>query len=171
MMVPETLSGAGTRRARLGVHGKRAARRAKRLEGALVDHDRSAITALEPMGPREVEMWVAGRGALLVAKIHKIAERVGEENRVGDKDALDVLRLLRTVDTDTMAGRLDQLRASDVTGNVTREAIDLIPVLFGTTASEGVAMPFGQRAMWRTPKWSRNHRLRWSVIFSTPRRE
>jgi hypothetical protein len=40
IMVPEALAGPGTRGARLGPHGKRAARRAKGLEGALVDRER-----------------------------------------------------------------------------------------------------------------------------------
>jgi len=41
---------------------------------------------------RLVTMWVAGRGALLAAKTHKIADRVGQGDRVQDKDALDLLR-------------------------------------------------------------------------------
>ena len=39
IMVPEALAGRGTRSADLGVHGKRAARRALGLEGALVDRE------------------------------------------------------------------------------------------------------------------------------------
>ena len=46
-MVAEALAGPGTRGARLGAHGKRAARRAKGLEGALVDRERSVVTALD----------------------------------------------------------------------------------------------------------------------------
>ena len=41
LMVPEALAGAGSRGARLGPHGKRVARRAKGLEGALVDSTRA----------------------------------------------------------------------------------------------------------------------------------
>ncbi len=45
LMVPEAAStGKGTRGARLGVHGKRAARRAVGLEAALVDHGPLTIT-------------------------------------------------------------------------------------------------------------------------------
>ena len=40
LMVPEALAGSGKRGARLGPHGKRAARRAKGLEGSLVDRYR-----------------------------------------------------------------------------------------------------------------------------------
>lgn len=140
VMVPEALAGPGSRGARLGPHGKRAARRAKGLEGAAVDRERSVITALDPSDDRAIEMWVAGPGALLVAKTHKIAERVGAMDRVRDKDALDVLRLLRGVETEELARRLAALRASDVAGAVTNEAIALFATLFGDPTAEGVLM-------------------------------
>ncbi len=38
LLVPEAVAGAGRRAARLGVHGDRAGRRARGLEGALVEH-------------------------------------------------------------------------------------------------------------------------------------
>ena len=127
IMVPEQLAGPGTRGARLGPHGKRAARRAKGLEGALVDRELMRITALDPDDERSVELWVAGPGALLVAKVHKIAERVGAQDRVRDKDALDVLRLLRAIDTDDLADRLRTLRDDELAGAVTTEALEQLP--------------------------------------------
>ena len=47
LMVPEALAGAGSRGARLGPHGKKAARRARGLEGALIDRQRMEIAALD----------------------------------------------------------------------------------------------------------------------------
>jgi hypothetical protein len=140
IMVAEALAGPGTRGARLGPHGKQVARRAKGLEGALVDRDRHTIASLDPSDDREMTMWVAGPGALLVAKVHKIAERVDHKDRVRDKDALDVLRLLRAVETDDLATRLRTLLGDDIAGPVTTEAIELVPGLFGNETSEGVAM-------------------------------
>ena len=140
VMVPEALAGPGSRGARLGPHGKRAARRAKELEGAAVDRERSVIRALDPADDREVEMWIAGPGALLVAKTHKIAERVGAMDRVRDKDALDVLRLLRAVEPEDLMQRLAHLRASEVSGAVTNAAVAQLPALFGDPVSEGVLM-------------------------------
>jgi hypothetical protein len=67
LMAPEALAGPGTRAARLGPHGKGTARRAKGLEGALIDRDQRTITALDPSDGREAVIWVAGPGALLVA--------------------------------------------------------------------------------------------------------
>ena len=140
IMVPEQLAGPGTRGARLGPHGKRAARRAKGLEGALVDRELLTIGALDPDDHRTVEMWVAGPGALLVAKVHKIAERVGNQDRVRDKDALDVLRLLRATGTADLANRLRVLRTDNIAEAVTAEAVGMLTLLFGATDSQGVAM-------------------------------
>ncbi len=138
-MVPEAIAGPGSRAARLGVHGKIVARRAKGLEGALIDRDRIRIGALDPVDTRTVDMWVAGPGALLVAKVIKIAERVGGHRRL-DKDALDVLRLLRAVETADLAERLGRLLEHDLSRDVTVEAIDLLGPLFGTLDAVGVGL-------------------------------
>lgn len=140
LMVPEHLAGSGSRGARLGPHGKRAARRAKGLEGALVDRDVRTIGALDADDHRTVDMWVAGPGALLVAKAHKISERVDLQNRVRDKDALDVYRLLRACDTIDVATRLGHMLGDSVAEDVTRQAIDHLPELFGAPGSAGVTM-------------------------------
>jgi len=81
VMVPEALAGRGRRSAELKPHGKHSARRAKGLEGVLIDRDRHTIMSFEPADHRSAEVWVAGPGALLVAKLHKIAERTGAQDR------------------------------------------------------------------------------------------
>ncbi len=63
LMVPEALAGPGKRGARLGAHGKRAARRAKGLEGTLVDREKRRITSLDPTDTRTATIWVAGPAA------------------------------------------------------------------------------------------------------------
>ena len=63
------------------------------------------IQALDPSDSRSVTMHVAGPGALVVAKVHKIAERSSASDRMSDKDALDMLRLLQATDTDYLAKR------------------------------------------------------------------
>lgn len=140
LMVPEALAGSGRRAARLGPHGKAAARRAKGLEGALIDRERHVVTALDPEDQRSVTIWVAGPAALLVAKIHKIAERTDRLNRLQDKDALDVLRLLRAVPTRELVDGLQVLGASELAGKVTDEAITHLRYLFAGLDSEGVQM-------------------------------
>ena len=140
LMVPEALAGPGRRGARLGAHGKRAARRAKGLEGALVDQERVELVSLDPADDRSVSMSVAGPAALLVAKTHKIAERVGLGSRVEDKDALDVFRLLRATATADLADRISQLLGHEISSAVTVEALTQLLRLFGSPDAEGVGM-------------------------------
>lgn len=99
LIVPEGAStGEGRRRARIPPHGKRAARRAVGLEAALVDHGPMTVAALDPADERQVTVKVAGVAALLVAKAHKIQDRVGSgrSDRLSDKDAGDVYRIMQT---------------------------------------------------------------------------
>ncbi len=140
LMVPEALAGSGRRGARLGMHGKQVARRAKGLEASLVDREPMAIAALDPKDPRSVTMHVAGTGALLIAKVHKIAERVADGDRVRDKDALDVLRILQATETRDLAERLGHLRANELSRAVTEEGITQLALLFGHVESVGVEM-------------------------------
>ncbi len=53
---------------------------------------------------RIFEVRVAGPTALLVAKLHKIADRArqAKRRRLDDKDALDLFRLLQAIPTDAL---------------------------------------------------------------------
>jgi hypothetical protein len=75
-----------------------------------------------------------------LADEHKVAERVGARDRVRDKDALDILRILRAIPSEQLAERLDRLASSNLASPVTAEAITVLPTLFGTTTTEGVRM-------------------------------
>ncbi len=140
LMVPEAIAGPGTCGARLGVHGKRVARRAKGLEATLVDRQQMTIEALDPTDTRSVTMLVAGTAALLVAKVHKIAERTRDDDRVRDKDALDVLRILQAATTAELTQSFDRLREHDLSAAVTVEAIGQFTPLFGRSDAVGVEM-------------------------------
>lgn len=141
LMVPEALAGSGRRGARLGAHGKRVARRAKGLEATLVDTQVMTIPSLDPTDERSVTMKVAGPAALLVAKIHKISERSTQaSDRLRDKDALDVLRLLQATDSAELANSLTLLADDTLSHAVTTEAMAFVPALFGDANSVGVKM-------------------------------
>lgn len=141
IMVPEALAGRpGSRGANLGVHGRRVARQAKGLEGALIDRDLHTIRALDPSDSRSIGMNVAGPGALLVAKLHKLAERVDKDDRVKDKDALDIFRLLQAIPTDTFVQRIKGLQTSEVSRAVTDEAILHLNTLFSQSTGTGVQL-------------------------------
>jgi hypothetical protein len=85
-------------------------------------------------------MNVAGPGALLVAKLHKLGERVANSDRVKDKDALDVFRILRAIETQDLADRLVALRNSPKCQTVTDTALVLNRDLFGASDGDGVLL-------------------------------
>src|SRR3712207_6315573 len=98
LMVPEALAGGSSRRSALHPpHDKRSMRRAVGLEAAVIDNAEVRVASLSPDNNRSVRAKVAGPAALLVAKLHKIAERRGTPNRLIDKDAHDIYRLLGAV--------------------------------------------------------------------------
>jgi hypothetical protein len=123
LLVPEALATRrGRRDAGLPEHGKNATRWTPGLEACTVDHIEMTIASLEPVeDPRTSVIRVAGPGALLVAKAHKIAERVDDErrgklHRIKPKDAGDVIRLMRSpTPPDAVGSRLAEL-ARDETG-------------------------------------------------------
>ena len=88
---------------------------------------------------------MAGPAALLVSKVIKISDRAtemesGAKSRLKDKDALDVLRILRAVDMDSLRTRLVMLASIDLSAATTRAAIEDLPILFGTTSGRGSIM-------------------------------
>jgi hypothetical protein len=99
LLVPQALAGGRRRGARLGPHGDRVGRQTRGMEAAIVDHAPHRLTSLSLDDPREFDIRLAGPAALLVAKLHKLGERSLERTpkRMKDKDALDVLRILRSV--------------------------------------------------------------------------
>jgi hypothetical protein len=143
LIVPEGVAGAGGRRgARLGVHGNRAARRAVGLEAALVDHSAITVSALEEGDSRCLVAEVAGSAALLVAKAHKVHDRVGagRKERMDDKDAADVVRLMQAIPARLVRSTLDQLRQDPIAGSVTTAAVSYLAELFGRRGRPGIEM-------------------------------
>lgn len=140
LLSPEALSpGAGSRKAGLVGHAPEAARKTPGLECALVDLDIFTLTALDPTDPRAHDLQVGGPAALLVSKVKKIADRTGTR-RLKDKDALDVLRLLRGTDTADFAARYQRLLNDDVSRALAEEALGLLKSQFGERTSVGVEM-------------------------------
>ena len=148
LIVPEgASSGAGRRAARIPPHGKRAARRAVGLEAALVDHGPLTVTPLDPTDTRQVTVEVAGLAALLVAKAHKIHDRLegGRPDRLSDKDAADVYRIMQTVRPADLGATIAELLVDPRSSAVTGQAMAYTKDLFGRRAGDGVVM--AQRAL------------------------
>lgn len=144
LMVADTFSGPGSRRS--GVippHSRDATRRTPGLEPAAVDYDVMAVPSLEPeRDGRVLDVRVAGVAALLVAKCHKLGERVREtsQRRVLAKDAGDVVRLMLSTDAGPVRQRLELLLADPRAEASTRQGLDYLAELFGAPRRQGVVM-------------------------------
>ena len=144
LLVPAAVGGPGRRAARLRGHGTRAAMKVHGLEGALVSHSRMRIDSLRRDSDRSSILKVARPAALLVAKMHKIGERLEDSDvRRRDpiaKDAFDVYRLLRAVDTPAMAAEFRLLRTHEVSSHVTTVALSMFQDLFSTQSGTGTGL-------------------------------
>ncbi|RKQ89412.1 hypothetical protein U746_1745 [Mycolicibacterium mucogenicum 261Sha1.1M5] len=126
LMVPEQLAGRGTRSAEIPPHDKHVARRAVGLEAAIVDNSEIVITSLDQQDSRSATAKVAGNAALLVAKLHKICERIGQPHRLQDKDAHDLYRVLRAAETADLARDMRKLLSNELSQEVTEAALSYL---------------------------------------------
>lgn len=170
LIVPTEMAPPGGRRgARLRGHGKVAARKIEGLEATLVDNDVMSIGSLEDDDDRTAQIPVAGVAALIIAKSHKIADRVetGNDERLKDKDAADVVRLMRTSAPDTVAATLCSLRAHPDAGMSTTSGIEQFDRLFGSRGGEGIEMATRALRKAMPPERVRAICLAWTRELST----
>ena len=136
LMVPERLAGEGgrsSRGARIPPHHKHATRRALGLEAAVVDNEVMTVAALDPADERAYEVRVAGSAALLVAKAHKIGERVDDDpGRLVDKDAHDMYRIFLVTSTEALAQDMRGLLNDELAGATTAQAVEFLREHFAT---------------------------------------
>ncbi|HEX9775401.1 MAG TPA: hypothetical protein VGB83_07465 [Actinomycetota bacterium] len=78
--------------------------------------------------------------ALLVSKVFKLRDRLGNEHRLFDKDALDAYRLFREVGTGELVEGFGRMVADARVEPVARDALPALAELFGTHEAEGVRM-------------------------------
>lgn len=143
LMVPEALAGPakhGRRGGRIRPHGHRATRRAVGLEAAVVDNSEIEVEALGSGDSRVLVARVAGPAALIVAKLHKIGERVDAPRRLNAKDAHDIYRLFRAVSTRDLARSVDALLDEEVSSIVTRQALKYLERFFVDADSTGALL-------------------------------
>lgn len=135
LMVPDAVDGAGRRGVRVPPHDSRSMRRARGIEATLLDNSKMIIQALDPAADdRRFEVSVAGPAALLVAKLHKIHDRLDTPSRQDNKDAHDVYRLLTAVETHVFVDAIGRLLGDEGGADVTREALDQLGELFAQGA-------------------------------------
>lgn len=135
LMVPDAVAGPGRRGVRVPPHDSKAMRRSRGIEATLVDNSKMAIRAIDvATDAREFEVSVAGPAALLVAKLHKIHDRINTPSRSDNKDAHDVYRLLRAVDTAVLVEAIRRLQSQALSAAVTRDALGQLDEYFARGA-------------------------------------
>ncbi|MGW5716400.1 hypothetical protein ACWEVP_09580 [Amycolatopsis sp. NPDC003865] len=145
LLVGETLAPKkGTRAARIPPHDPKTAKKVPGLEVSAVDRSPMTVTALEDSDSRAISVNVAGPAALLVAKAHKIHDRLEQQakrpDRLTDKDAADVYRIMVAVPVAEVAAVFDKLLADDRVGEVTTRGLAYLRDQFGGADAPGVRM-------------------------------
>lgn len=144
LIVPEgTAPPGGSRGARLGAHGKRAARKAAGLEAVTIDNDWLSIASHEDADHRVIVTRVAGPTALLIAKAHKINDRLDQDarpDRLKDKDASDVYRLFLTTAPELIAEVMPNLLDDERVAGPAERGIEMLREQFGARRASGVEM-------------------------------
>jgi hypothetical protein len=145
LLVPKGLApGVGRRSARVPPHDGKATRWVEGLEVAAVDRSPMHVGSLDPTDGRVVEVNVAGPAALLVAKAFKIRDRLSDASkkpdRLSNKDAGDVLRIMMSVPSAQVAASFAALRQNDRVGQIATRGAELLYNLFGARATPGVEM-------------------------------
>ena len=97
------------------------------------------ITALDGSG-RSAEVNVAGPAALLVAKAYKIHDRLGKPNRLTNKDAGDVYRLMVGTTQHEVVTSFRTLVNDPLVGEVTTNGLKYLHEQFGGPAAPGVRL-------------------------------
>lgn len=137
LLVPASLV-AGRRAAHLDPHDRLAARTAEGLELALHDNDLFPVPGLGG-DRRRIEVRVAGTAALLVAKAHKLTDRLAADraHRLKAKDAADCYRLMTVTNPYTARERFQALLDDPTTTEPTQAGLDRLHMLFATPNSIG----------------------------------
>lgn len=139
LLVGEQMAGTGRRSADIKPHDKMTARRVPGLETAVVDRSLMNITALSD-NPRSIHVNVAGPVALLVAKAHKIHDRLGDADRLTNKDAGDVYRLMVGTNRTEVIGSFHTLCDDPLVGAVTSRGLQYLREQFGGPDTPGVRL-------------------------------
>ncbi|MDO9108771.1 MAG: GSU2403 family nucleotidyltransferase fold protein [Coriobacteriia bacterium] len=144
LLIPAALGEGGRRAARIEGQEPGSVLKVLGLEGCLVDCEPKTIAAFEADDSRSFGIMVAGPASLLVSKVIKLQEREAGASRGRDrrknKDALDVLRLLRAVEVHELAAGLNLLRADELSAEVAEIAVRALPELFGRANSSASLM-------------------------------
>lgn len=140
LMVPHEVAGKGRRSVDIPPHDARSMRRARGLEAALIDKTRMELALENVPESSSYNVYVAGPCALLVAKLHKLDDRIDHPSRLYYKDAHDIYRLLVAIETAELVRGFNKLLSNSLSEPVTREAVEMLRQYFAA----GVDAPGSQ---------------------------
>ena len=106
------------------MHGKRAARRAVGLGAALIDHGTMTVSGTESLGyalARNHES--AGQPPCSAKPASSVSDRARGSDRIEDKDASDVVRLMQMTDPSVVGVTFTMLCADPVAGDASTKAL------------------------------------------------
>lgn len=136
LLVPGAFaSNPGHRAARLTGHGGHAARLVSGIEGAIADNAVHVVPALALGDNRTARILIAGPAALLVAKAHKLKDRIADPRnpqrpeRLITKDAFDAFRLLQ-LPIDVLLEGFERMAANEIARPVAARGISFMDELF-----------------------------------------
>lgn len=135
----------GGRAARIPPHGRMSAKKVEGIEVAVIDRSPMLVKGLAPDDTHALEVNVAGPVALLVAKAFKIRDRLEDAarrrpDRLVNKDAADVLRIMMSVPPKDVAASFAALVGDPRVGQVAAEGLILLRAQFGGADTPGVRM-------------------------------
>ncbi|WP_331719966.1 hypothetical protein [Streptomyces sp. NBC_00147] len=132
------------RRTALPPHDEWATMKVSGLEVAAVDRSLMTVTSLTADDARSFDAYVAGPAALLVAKAIKLDERIRgadkRPDRLSNKDAGDVYRIMTTVPADDVRRVFASLSDDPRVGETARHGLDLLRSLFGAPGTRGTEL-------------------------------
>ncbi len=135
LLVPASFA-PGRRAARLAGQAQGVAILTPGLEPILFDNEMLVVAARESTDQRSFHLAVGGVAALLIAKLHKLDDRIkeaeskGSTRRLDPKDAGDLIRLLLVAD-DTTRATLHRLASHPQASQAVTRGQTLLEDLFG----------------------------------------
>ncbi|MDR1184507.1 MAG: hypothetical protein LBK67_06890 [Coriobacteriales bacterium] len=141
LLVPEVYAGGGRRAARIPGQ-KNSASRAKGLE--LTIWDRHLLTLETVDDPKDaIEIYVAGPASLLIAKAHKVHERLervaSHPERLRPKDSGDIALLMMVSDPETVSSVMHlEVKKHAETAKVVRDATLWLAEMYGNSSDAPV---------------------------------
>lgn len=144
LIAKELADGIGKRSAKIPPHGRMTARWVTGLEVCAVDRSPMLIQSLDPSDERSITVNVAGPAALLIAKAFKINERIGgaaaRPDRLTNKDAGDVYRIMATVPAFQVAATFATIGQNPRVGTIAAQGVQMLRELFGRPGAPGVGL-------------------------------